>query len=211
VLERGFEQRAVPAPEVGEVGVRHHGAGDVLLAFEAEQRQLDVAQRAVLQALAEQRPRQLQEVDVLGVLEVAGHARHHPAGAQQGQVEGGPVVGAERGGLPQLLLEGVQEGGLPGRLGQEELDHLESRRHRPCQRGGEGVGAGAAAETRGLGVEIGVGDGGRPALDATDRPDLGPAPGAAEGRGTGLEALGHRPLDRGRTAGGSRRRSGERG
>ena len=138
-------------------------------------------------ARSEQAPGEVEEVDVVALAELAGHARHQPPGAKQGQVEGEPVVGRQPGRQAELGVEGGEEGRLVTRLGEEELDQLDPVGMRPRDGGGEDLGAGPAGEAGGLGVEEGeivdvepaqLGTGLGP-IEPADGKHLGPAPGNA--------------------------------
>ena len=80
VLESRFQVGAVPPAQPIEVATRDQLASDVGLSFKAQQPVLDVAQRAVAEPRLEQRPAQVQEIQVVRRRQLATHLCHEPAG-----------------------------------------------------------------------------------------------------------------------------------
>ena len=196
VLEGGLEGRAPAVPQVVEVGLGDQVARDVLLPLEAKHPFLHRAQGAALEPGTEQAPGQVQQVQVAALGELTGHARHQPAGAEEGKIEGEAVVGGQPGRLAELLVDCREEGGFVARLGEEELDQLDPVRVWAGDRGREDLGAGSAGEAGRLGVEKAEVIDLQPSqlgarlcpVEPADREHFGPAPGDPVGVLNRLEA-----------------------
>ena len=155
VLEDGFQQRARPAAQIGEVGVRDQRARDGVVPLVTEDAFLDHSQRAALEAVPVEGSDQGEQVHMRRMVELTGHASHHPARLQNGQVERPAVEAGEAAGRCQLLTEAMEEGRFQAGLRQEELGQPEAAVERERNRGCEDIRARAAAEPGGLGVDVG--------------------------------------------------------
>src|SRR5439155_20346138 len=110
-----------------EVETRHHGAGQVVAAVEAEDGALEGREPAVRGALAPQGARDRVEVQVREVDAPPRDAGEQVAGLEERQIERPAVEGDELPRVPDPLAHGVKKGRLRGQVSEEVLGEAQAR------------------------------------------------------------------------------------
>ena len=154
VLERRLQEFKRPGAQVVEVCVRHQRARDWIVSLVAQNSLFDDAQSAGFEPVAVKGTHECEQVDVRLIGQLARHAGHHPARAQQREIKGAAVEGRNLVGRGDLVAQSFQECGLHARLRKKYLCDAQPAADRTRDRRNEGQRAGATGESGGLGVDV---------------------------------------------------------
>ena len=153
VLEHRHQTMPPLGPQVLEVDVRDHLAGNVTVPFYAEDLGFQVNETAVFEAELEQPPSPVEQVQMLHFGERMPLPAHRVTGFEQRLVVAFPVIGDQHIEARQMFCQGVQGGGFFGVIPHEELADQEALILNAPEADEKCAGARTPGQTGGLGVQ----------------------------------------------------------